>query len=75
MSPMYDAGNEQHYFIDEPAMLQDGNFVIPVCWLENSNSTVWFDAWEVVKNKDDVSFDLHQRENVKFMPCQLRAYL
>lgn len=47
MSPMYDAGNGHHYFIDEPAGLNDGRVVIPVRWLEDEEQRVWFDAWEV----------------------------
>jgi len=44
---MYNAGSGRHYFVDEPAKLLDGQFVIPICWLENAEGEVWFDAWEV----------------------------
>ncbi|KAF9034577.1 hypothetical protein BJ165DRAFT_1534008 [Panaeolus papilionaceus] len=52
MSPMYNAGNQQHYFIDEPAMLKNNQFVIPVRWLEDEDGAVWFDTWKVVLNKE-----------------------
>ncbi len=44
---MYNAGGGRHYFVDEPAKLLDGQFVIPICWLENAEGEVWFDTWEV----------------------------
>ncbi len=37
----------RYYFIDEPVRLLDGWLVIPICWLENEEGQVWFDAWEV----------------------------
>lgn len=30
LSPMYNAGDSLHYFIDEPTMLSNGKMVIPV---------------------------------------------
>lgn len=55
MSPMYDAGNERHYFIDEPALLEDEQVVIPLRWLEDEDGRVWFDAWEVKHDEQTVS--------------------
>ncbi|KAF8887471.1 hypothetical protein CPB84DRAFT_1816628 [Gymnopilus junonius] len=40
LSLMYDAGNEQHFFIDEPASLHDGQMV-------------WADAWEIALSTID----------------------
>jgi hypothetical protein len=47
LSPMYDAGN-RHYYIDELARLKNGNFIIPVRWLEDVDKNVFADAYEVV---------------------------
>lgn len=41
MSPMYDAGMDRHYFIDEVAALKDGRMVIPVRWLEDESGAVF----------------------------------
>lgn len=47
LSPMYDAGDGVHYFIDEPAILMNAKMVIPVRWLEDEKGVIWADAWEV----------------------------
>ena len=47
LSPMYDAGN-RHYYIDELARLKNGDFVIPVRWLEDVDKNVFADAYTVV---------------------------
>jgi hypothetical protein len=44
---MYDAGS-RHYYIDELARLKNGDFVIPVRWLEDNNKNVFADAFAVV---------------------------
>ncbi|PPQ75136.1 hypothetical protein CVT24_010098, partial [Panaeolus cyanescens] len=50
LSPMYDDKKGRHYFIDEPAMLDNGCMVIPVRWLEDEEGVGWCEVWEV---KDD----------------------
>lgn len=47
LSPMYDAGS-CHYYIDELARLKNGNFIIPVRWLEDVDKNIFADAYEVV---------------------------
>lgn len=44
---MYDAG-DRHFYIDELARLKDGNYVIPVRWLEDSDGIVFADALPVI---------------------------
>ncbi|KAF8148461.1 hypothetical protein B0H34DRAFT_679784 [Crassisporium funariophilum] len=56
LSPMYDSGNERHYFIDEPASLQNGRIVIPVRWLEDEEGKMWADAWEIEINNNQVIY-------------------
>jgi len=43
---MYDAG-DRHYYIDELAHLKNGNFIIPVRWLEDNDGGVFADAYTV----------------------------
>jgi len=44
---MYDAG-DCHYYIDELARLKNGNFIIPVRWLEDDDGGVFADAYTVI---------------------------
>lgn len=55
LSPMYDAGHDTHYFIDELAMLSDKRMVVPVRWLEDERGEICADAWEVVIDRMLVS--------------------
>ncbi|KAF9526609.1 hypothetical protein CPB83DRAFT_937649 [Crepidotus variabilis] len=47
LSPMYDSGDERHFFIDEPAELADGGLIIPLRWLEDEGGKIYADAWEI----------------------------
>jgi hypothetical protein len=74
MSPMYDAGNGNHYFIDEPARLKDGRMIIPVRWLEDEHGAVWCDAWEIKLNEQSVR--VYSRvKGFEVSSRQIRTYL
>ena len=51
---MYDDKKGQHYFIDEPAALNNGQLVVPVRWLEDEAGAVWADVWEVRRDEASV---------------------
>lgn len=55
LSPMYDAGNQIHYFINKPAMLSSKKIVVPVRWLQDEDGEIWADAWEVTYDETTVS--------------------
>lgn len=55
---MYDAGNQIHYFVNEPACLSDGKMVIPIRWLEDEERNVWAEVWEVNIDVTTVNFPL-----------------
>ncbi|PPQ93847.1 hypothetical protein CVT25_013556 [Psilocybe cyanescens] len=54
LSPMYDTGN-RHYYIDELARLKNGNFIIPLRWLEDNDGNVFADAYPVTVNDELVA--------------------
>ncbi|KAF9044483.1 hypothetical protein BJ165DRAFT_1347605, partial [Panaeolus papilionaceus] len=79
LSPMYDDGNGRHYFIDEPACLEDGQMVIPVRWLENEHGQVLCELWEVKKDTgtstilDEKTILIEARQlfrNMKDLKCE-----
>jgi hypothetical protein len=57
LSPMYDAG-DRHYYIDELARLKNGDFIIPVRWLEDNDGNVFADAYAVTFNDQVQGFAL-----------------
>ncbi|KAJ7756607.1 hypothetical protein B0H16DRAFT_1458060 [Mycena metata] len=50
LSPIYDAGI-CHYYVNEVARLQNGNFVVPVRWIK-FRSKVYADAFSVALNEE-----------------------
>lgn len=58
LSPMYDSGQDRHYFVDEPAYVCTGQMVIPVRWLEDEEGEVWVEVWEVKTDAATVKFTL-----------------
>ncbi|KJA14960.1 hypothetical protein HYPSUDRAFT_149732 [Hypholoma sublateritium FD-334 SS-4] len=54
LSPMYDAGT-RHYYIDELARLKNGQFIIPVRWLEDNDGNVLADAYPVTLDNEFVA--------------------
>ena len=58
LSPMYDGGS-RHYYIDELARLKNGDFVIPLRWLEDNEGNVLADAYTVTLDDEVRYFQLH----------------
>jgi hypothetical protein len=66
LSPMYDGGQNNHFFIDEPALLSTNKMIVPIRWLQDEKGKVWADAWEVDFDEMTVSlqnFVHHSRED------------
>lgn len=55
---MYNAGSKVHFFIDEPACLENGKIVVPAQWLEDEAGEVWAEVWEVEIDATTVKFPL-----------------
>lgn len=76
LSPMYDAGNLKHYFVFELSRLSNGQYVIPLRWInvvKNSQKTVHADAYYVTVNKVSLSWShsLKPLQTIKIgcLPC------
>jgi hypothetical protein len=54
---MYDAG-DRHYYIDELARSKNGNFIIPVRWLEDTDKNIFADVYAVTFNDQVPGFSL-----------------
>ncbi|PPQ96652.1 hypothetical protein CVT26_010634, partial [Gymnopilus dilepis] len=52
LSPMYNAGNNRHYYIDEVALLKGGDFIIPLRWLEYSDGNIVAEAYSITFNEE-----------------------
>ena len=63
---MYNAGN-RHYYIDELTCLENGNFIIPVRWLEDTEGNVFVDAYAVAF--DDQVWAFHLRLDFDIDGC------
>ncbi|KAF9464228.1 hypothetical protein BDZ94DRAFT_1355980 [Collybia nuda] len=46
LSPIYEV-RPKHFYIDEIAQMKNGDFVIPLRWVEDSTGAIWADAWRV----------------------------
>lgn len=75
MSPMYDAGNGKHYFINEPACLRDGRMIISVRWLEDESGAVYCDAWEVKLDEKSVRIFICAIKNKESNSRKSTSYL
>ncbi|KAJ2922664.1 hypothetical protein H1R20_g14407, partial [Candolleomyces eurysporus] len=72
LSPMFDDG-QRHYYIDEPARIKDGTVVIPLRWFEDDGRKVWFTAWKVEFDDQNVGTILDDdREIVLLEATQLQ---
>lgn len=52
---MYDDGHHCHYYIDEVARTRGGELLIPIRWLQDEESVIWFEAWQITIDAGAVS--------------------
>ncbi|PPR03970.1 hypothetical protein CVT26_001073 [Gymnopilus dilepis] len=55
LSPMYDAGNNKHYYIDEVASLKNGNYIIPLRWLQYSDGRIVAEAFAITLDEQGLA--------------------